>query len=132
VSGLVYVDSSVALAHVLGERITPPASLFDESLISSRLLEYETWVTLHREQLGSTHADVLAGLLDRIALIEPIRPVVEALFKPLAKGLRTLDAIHLASMLFLNENAQDVRLATYDRRLAGIAKDAGIALYPLS
>jgi predicted nucleic acid-binding protein len=129
--GFVYIDSSIALAHVLGEGVAPPAALFSENLISSRLLEYETWVRIHREGLGQTHGAALDELLSRIAMLEPIRPVVSAIFEPMVRGLRTLDAIHLASMKFLIDESQEVRLATYDRRLAGIAQSAGIGLYPL-
>lgn len=129
--GFVYVDSSIALAHVLGEDIAPPAALFAENLISSRLLEYETWVRIHREGLGQTHAEAVEELLSMIAMLEPIRPVVSAIFEPMVRGLRTLDAIHLASMQFLIDEEQEVRLATYDSRRGGIAQAAGIALYPL-
>jgi predicted nucleic acid-binding protein len=131
VRGFVYIDSSIALAHLLGEAVAPPLALFDETLISSRLLEYETWVRIHRQGLGTTHGEALADLLSRIAMLEPIRPVVSALFDPMVEGLRTLDAIHLASMHFLKDESQGVRLATYDRRLALIAQTSGIELYPL-
>ena len=36
---MIYLDSSVALAHLLGETRVPPASIWQESLVSSRLLE---------------------------------------------------------------------------------------------
>ena len=38
---MIYLVSSVALAHLLAEDRQPPASLWEETLISSRLLEYE-------------------------------------------------------------------------------------------
>lgn len=37
---MIYLDTSVALAHLLAEDRQPPASLWDETLVSSRLLEY--------------------------------------------------------------------------------------------
>jgi len=40
---LIYLDSSVALAHLLAENRQPPPSLWDETLFSSQLLEYEIW-----------------------------------------------------------------------------------------
>jgi hypothetical protein len=46
---MIYVDTSVALAEILAEDHALPPSFWDESLISSRLLEYEVWC-------GSTRA----------------------------------------------------------------------------
>ena len=33
---MIYLDTSVALAHLLGETFAPPASLWDDALVSSR------------------------------------------------------------------------------------------------
>ena len=41
---MIYVDTSVALAHLFAEDRRPPASFWTETLVSSRLLEYE-WRT---------------------------------------------------------------------------------------
>ena len=38
---MIYLDTSVALAHLLAEDRLPPVSLWHETLVSSRLLEYE-------------------------------------------------------------------------------------------
>lgn len=130
-AGFVYVDTSVALAHVLVEGTRPPAALWRESLIASRLLAYESWVLIHRRGLADSHGDPLRAVLARIALLELIEPILGAALGPIAGRPRTLDALHLASILFLIEQGQEVRLATYDRRLAEIAAAAGIALYPL-
>ena len=40
---MIYLDSSVALAHLLGEDRRPPGELWSETLVSSRLFEYELW-----------------------------------------------------------------------------------------
>ena len=50
---MICLDTSVALAHLLAEDRQPPASPYDETLVSSRLLEYELWTTLHRRGTGS-------------------------------------------------------------------------------
>jgi hypothetical protein len=42
--------------------------------------------------------------------------------------VRTLDALHLASIEFLRERGQDVELATYDDRLAAAAQKLDIKL----
>ncbi|MCG6954822.1 MAG: hypothetical protein LJF04_02435 [Gemmatimonadetes bacterium] len=45
--------------------------------------------------------------------------------------MRTSDALHLASLSFLRERERDVRLATYDERMAGAARSMGIPLQTL-
>lgn len=45
---MIYLDSSVALAHLLVEDRVPPAALWAEPLVSSRLLEYELWTAFTR------------------------------------------------------------------------------------
>jgi hypothetical protein len=38
---VIYLDTSVVLAQLLAEDRRPPASLWSESLVASRLVEYE-------------------------------------------------------------------------------------------
>ena len=38
---MIYVDTSVVLAHLLAEDRRPPAGLWNETLAASRLTEYE-------------------------------------------------------------------------------------------
>jgi hypothetical protein len=45
--------------------------------------------------------------------------------------VRTLDALHLASMHFLTEQRLHPRLASYDQRLAATAHAMGIELFDL-
>jgi hypothetical protein len=42
--------------------------------------------------------------------------------------VRTLDALHLASILFLRERGQAIELASYDSRLIAAASSLGIGL----
>ena len=44
---MIYLDSSVALAQLLGEGRSPPQALWQEPLVSSRLIEYEIWNRVH-------------------------------------------------------------------------------------
>jgi predicted nucleic acid-binding protein len=127
----VYLDSSVVLAHVLAEGRRPPDSLWDEYLISSRLLEYESWCRLKYRGVADSHGEALRGLLERVIKLELLEPVVGEPLAETPPTLRTLDALHLASARFLMDEGQKVRLATYDRRLASAAEAAGIELYPL-
>jgi predicted nucleic acid-binding protein len=45
---MIYLDTSVALAHLLGETRRPPTALWQQALVSSRLLEYELWAQFLR------------------------------------------------------------------------------------
>jgi predicted nucleic acid-binding protein len=128
---LIYLDTSVALAHILAEDCAPPASLWQQSLVSSRLLEYEMWTRLHARGLGKSHGVEARALLGRIALIELAPPILDRALDPFPVPVRTLDALHLASIEFLRARRQIVELATYDDRMSAAAKSLGVDLFPL-
>ena len=67
---MIYVDTSVALAHLLAEDRRPASSLWAEPLVSSRLLEYELWNRIHARRLTSSHGEAARLLVGRLALIE--------------------------------------------------------------
>lgn len=119
---MIYLDTSVALAQLLAEDRAPPESLWRASLISSRLLEYEVWNRLHARRLGSSHGDEARALIARLALIELAPPVLERALEPFPAPVRTLDALHLASIEFLRARGQAVELASYDDRLLATAR----------
>jgi hypothetical protein len=127
----VYLDTSVALAHILAEDRVPSADLWKESLISSRLLEYELWNRIHARKLGKTHGDAVRDLVGRTALIELASPILDRAREPFPAATRTLDALHLASIVFLTENAQSVVLASYDTQMTKAARALGIPLWGL-
>lgn len=114
---MIYLDTSVLLARLFAEDRQPPASLWDESLISNRLIEYETWTRLNARGSGRSHGDDAKALLSRVAMIEMIPLVLGRALAPFPLPVRTLDSLHLASMHFLREQKQPFRLATYDERL---------------
>lgn len=64
--------------------------------------------------------------LARIGFLELARPVLARALEPFPSPVRTLDALHLASMLFLRELGQKVQLASYDERLVSLAGKLGI------
>jgi hypothetical protein len=128
---VIYLDTSVALAHLLAEDRFPPDHLWDESLISSRLLEYEIWTRIHARELARSHGDHVRALVARVALIELAPPVLVRALEPFPTPVRTLHALHLASIEFLRAHAQSVTLATYDDRLTRAATSLGIPLFPL-
>ena len=57
--------------------------------------------------------------------------VLSRALEPFLRPVRTLDALHLASIEFLRTHGQSVELATYDDRLARAARDLKISLYKL-
>ena len=70
----------------------------------------------------------MRGLPGRVAFIELARPVLNRALEPLPTPVRTLDALHLASMEFLRQQGQRVTLASYDERLTDVAKRMKFAI----
>ncbi|MCE3242833.1 MAG: hypothetical protein K0Q83_3340 [Deltaproteobacteria bacterium] len=128
---MIYLDTSVALAHLLAEDQAPPERLWREVLISSRLLEYEIWTRIHARKLTHTHSEDVRSLLGRVALVELSPAVLARALEPFPKPVRTLDALHVASIDFLRRHGQSVRLASYDSRLTEAARAVRIPLYRL-
>jgi predicted nucleic acid-binding protein len=126
---MIYVDTSVVLAELLAEDRHPPDAFWHETLVSSRLLEYEVWVRVHTRKLAKTHGDAASALVGRVALLEMVAPVLARALEPFPRPVRTLDAVHLASTEFLRERQPGIRLATYDTRLATAAAAMGLVLY---
>jgi predicted nucleic acid-binding protein len=126
-----YLDTSVAIAHLLAEDRAPPESLWQESLTASRLLEYELWTRIHARRLGDSHGEHVRALVGRVALLELAPPVLARALEPFPSPVRTLDALHLASVEFLRVHGQEVRLASYDERMLTAARALGIPLFPL-
>ncbi len=128
---MIYLDSSVALAHILDVARTPPDSLWREALVASRLLEYEVWNRLNARGLGRSHAEEARALMARVAMIELSPLVLGRALEPFPAPVRTLDALHLASLDFLRSRGQSVELATYDDRMAETARAMRIPLTQL-
>jgi hypothetical protein len=126
---VIYLDSSVALAQLLAEERVPRAALWQEQLVASRLLEYEIWTRLHARNLGRSHGDEARALIDRVAIVELAPPVLERVLEPFPVSVRTLDALHLATIDFLRARGQAVELASYDDRLLAGAKALGISIF---
>jgi hypothetical protein len=126
---VIYVDTSVVLGQLLAEDRHPPQAFWEQDgLVASRLLEYEAWARLNGRGLGMSHADDLRALLARLSFLELAPPVLARALEPFPTPVRTLDALHLASIDFLVNLGQRPSLATYDRRLASAATTIGIPL----
>ena len=125
---MIYLDTSVALAHLLAEDRSPPDDLWTESLVASRLLEYELWNRIHARSLADTHGEAVRELIGRVSLLELVPPVLARALEPFPQPVRTLDALHLSSLEFLREQGQIVELASYDERLLSVAQALGITI----
>jgi predicted nucleic acid-binding protein len=129
---VIYLDTSALLAQLLAEERRPPPALWREPLIASRLLEYEVWTRLYARGLEAQHGRAVEEFLARVALVELSPLVLRRALQPFPVPVRTLDALHLASLDFLIQRRLDVRLATYDRRLATAAAAMAVPIYDLA
>jgi len=128
---VIYVDSSVLLAQLLAEDRRPPRTLWDRSLIASRLVEYEVWNRIHARQLGASHGEAARNLLARVSMVELSPIVLRRALEPFPAPVRTLDALHLASVDYLRAQRLAVSLATYDEHMANVARKLSISLESL-
>jgi predicted nucleic acid-binding protein len=128
---VIYVDSSVLLADLFAEARHPPETLWERELASSRLLAYEVWHRINAHALTISHGGRALGLLARVSLTEMNETVLARALEPFPVGVRTLDALHLATMDFIRGSGETVELASYDERLRAAAQELGISLAPL-
>lgn len=131
---MIYLDTSVVLAYLLSEKRSPPNSLWEETLVSSRLLEYEVWTPINSRGLAQSLAEAVRLLIGRIALLDLTELVLARALDPFpgSDPLRTLDALHLASCAYLIDNKQAITLASYDQRMTAVARAMEIPLFDLN
>jgi predicted nucleic acid-binding protein len=125
---VIYLDTSVALAALFVEKRRPAQGLWSQLLISSRLFEYEIMNRVHGHKLGPAHVEAARVLIDCVDLLELRPDILARALQPFPQPVRTLDALHLASMDFLRTQGQALELATYDQRLADAAQALGFPL----
>jgi predicted nucleic acid-binding protein len=77
---------------------------------------------------AGSHGELARALLRRVTLLELGEDILERARAPFPVPVRTLDALHLASIIFLNGQGQTVTLATYDRRLLNAARAMNLPL----
>lgn len=116
------------LARLFAEDRSPPDSLWSQTLVASRLLELEVFNRLHARGAAATHGSDARQLVDRINLVEMSGAVLGRALLPFTPPVRTLDALHLAAMVFLREQGLTAALAIYDQRMAAAAVSAGFGL----
>lgn len=120
---MIYLDTSVALAYLRAEDRRPPDDFWlGETLVSSRLLEYELLNRLHAYNMPPAALSIARDLVARIGLVELIPEILSSAREPLSEKLRTLDALHLATIAFFVAQGVDISVATYDERMREGAK----------
>ena len=122
---LVYIDTSVVLAELFSEKKRPPASFWAQTFVSSRLLEYEILNRMHVQGAGDADLQAARRIVDNVQLADLSAEALARALEPFPLHVRTLDSLHLSTMVFLRAHGQDLRLATYDRRLAEAARLLG-------
>lgn len=124
---MIYLDSSVALAHLFDEARRPPAEFWQEPIQSSRLLEFELWNRLNAYGLFEVAGVEARRLLDAVSLLEMTPRILSRALQPFPGGVRTLDGLHLATMHHLRSRGAMITLASYDARLLAAAGAMGFA-----
>ena len=128
---MIYLDSSVALAHIFGEDARPPDRIWDEVLASSLLLQYEVWNRINARGLSGTLRTETEATLERIEFVALSPAVLRRALAPFPLRVRTLDSLHLATAEFLRMMGETVELATYDRRMIEAGTTMGFAIRAL-
>jgi predicted nucleic acid-binding protein len=123
---VIYLDTSVVLAELFAEDRRPRPEFWMGQLVSSRLLEYEVWTRVHARRAATTHGDAVREILGAVAIVEMAPTVLARAVEPFPVPVRTLDAMHLATALFLAERRQRVDVATYDERMTRAARALGL------
>jgi predicted nucleic acid-binding protein len=134
---IAYLDSSVVLRVVLGQRDRLKEWRQVREGVASALVEVECLRTLDRLRLRAGLTDrelarrreAVFALIGEMHLVEPTRPVLSRASQPLPTPLGTLDAIHLATaLLWRDSRAPDLVLATHDAALALAARASGVSV----
>ena len=137
---IAYLDSSVLLRLILGQRNALKEWRTIEQGVASALVEVECLRTLDRlrlaERLGddqiALRREAVYRMLDAMEVVEITRPVLARAAQPLPTALGTLDAIHLATALLWQERSgANFVVATHDRALATAARASGLKVVGL-
>ncbi|MGH9782547.1 MAG: PIN domain-containing protein [Terriglobia bacterium] len=135
---IVYLDSSVLLRVVLGQRGRLKEWKTVREGVASALAEVECLRTLDRLRLRgaitdqdlSVRREAVYRLLEEIEVVEPTRPILARASLPLPTPIGTLDAIHLATaMLWRESSSADLGFATHDAALGIAARASGFRVF---
>jgi len=132
---VIYLDTSVLLQLYLRQPRAEEARevlATNEPKVASWLLAVEAVVVLRRT-LGDAAGTLLTRLdldLKAFSLVDRLSEVAERVRQdPRLARCRSLDALHVATALELQAMAgHAVRLATFDTRLAEVAREVGLVV----
>jgi predicted nucleic acid-binding protein len=134
---IAYVDSSVVLRVVLGQRDRLAEWRQIRTGVASALCEVECLRTLDRLRLagGLTDKDLarrrelVYAITGEMELVDISRPVLGRASQPFPTPLGTLDAVHLATALLWREReAPALVMATHDAALGTAARALGFGV----
>jgi predicted nucleic acid-binding protein len=128
---VIYLDTSVVLATLFNEKRRPPPALWSELTMSSRLLEYEVIVRLYAVNAPAKAHRLAHAFFVNVTFSDLDAQTLARALQPFPVSVRTLDAIHLSTIMFLKSRGISIELATYDTRLAKAATALGIVLAPV-
>jgi hypothetical protein len=125
---MIYLDPSVVLAELFAEDRRAPDAVWSDPLITSRLTEYEVWTRVNARGVTASHGEAVRGIFTRLSFVELARPVLSRALEPFPVPVRTLEALHLATLVYLRDARQDVTLATFDARMTAAARKLKVPL----
>ena len=125
--GLLYVDSSALVKLVVAEPETPAlmARLSQQpTLVSSAVAAVEVIRAARRASTSQAVAARAREVVRAVHLLAVDARVLDHAAELEPRGLRTLEAIHLASALSIQDDLE--AMVVYDERLAAAAEAAGL------
>ena len=137
---IAYLDSSVVLRVILGQRERLRAWKSIERGVASALVQVECLRTLDRLRLRAGLSDedlaerreTVYRIIDETEVVEPSMVVLDRAARPFPTELGTLDAIHLATALMWREAREvEIVMATHDRALGTAAQASGLRVVGL-
>ena len=132
---IAYLDSSVLLRIVLGQRDALKEWPRVAQGVASALVEVECLRTLDRLRLAEGYADdviaerreAIYRLMEAMEVVDVTNGVLARAAQPLPTALGTLDAIHLATAsLWKERTRKTLAMATHDTALAVASKAIGL------
>ena len=129
-----YLDSSVLLRHILLGEVPIRHALEFPRVVSSELIEIECRRVLHRCRLAGEFDDEalalarerLDAVLSGIDLLELSAQIKQRAMDPFPVHVRTLDALHIATVLAVAADAGGTALFSHDKGMNVCARSLGI------
>ena len=137
---IAYLDSSVVLRVILGQRNKLRAWKTIERGVASALVQVECLRTLDRLRFRAGLSDedlaerreTVFRIIEETEVVEPSMVVLDRAARPFPTELGTLDAIHLATALMWREvREEEIVMATHDRALGTAAQASGLRVVGL-